>query len=458
MQARQYQVVVVGAGPAGLFACYELVKNGIQGILLMDRGKLVAQRQPGRDTLFGVGGAGLYSDGKLNFAPRRGKTDLTEFLPLAQAEALIDYLEAAFTEFGMSGRTYPTSAEKAERFKARAAELGMSLMLVKQKHLGSDQLPGHIEKLETFLRDHEVTILTDSLVQAVRGGDVASQDGQALVLETASHGQIEAPYVLLAPGRSGNQWLTQQLEKLGADLEYLPIEVGVRVEVPAEILEAVTNVMYDPPIFFFSHTYDDQLRTFCTNPHGFVTEEDYKDFVCVNGHAYKNSHSGNSNFALLNKICLSEPITNTIAYGESICKLANTIGDGKPLLQRFADFTRHRRSTWTRLSKSYVEPTLKQVTPGDIAMALPHRVVVNLTEGLQRLDQLIPGIASDSTLLYAPEVKFHSCRPKVDKNLETQIHNLFVAGDGAGVSGNIVGAAATGVIAARRIVQRLSGG
>jgi hypothetical protein len=258
----------------------------------------------------------------------------------------------------------------------------------------------------------------------------------------------------LAPGRSANQWLADQVEGLGAALDYQPIEVGVRVEVPAEVLHSVCEIIYDPPIFFFSHSYDDQLRTFCTNPNGFVTREPYKQFVYVNGHAYKNRHSVNSKFALLNKIGLSEPITNTIAYGESIAKLANTIGGGLPLLQRLSDFRRFRRSTWGRLSKSYVVPTLSEVTPGDIAMALPSRVVVNLTEGLDRLDALIPGIGADSTLLYAPEVKFHSCRPKTDANLETQIENVFVAGDGAGVSGNIVGAAATGVIAARRILRK----
>jgi len=451
MVKTRYQVIVVGAGPAGLFACYELVKNSIEDILLIDKGKLALQRNRQHDVLFGIGGAGLFSDGKLNFTPRRGKTDLTEFLPLAQAQALVDYLESTFAQFGMEGRSYPTDFEQAREFKSRAGELGMNLLLVKQKHLGSDQLPHHIEKVETFLLENGVTILPQTTVR-----QVLPPEKGVLGVESDTQGTIRADYILLAPGRSGNQWLTQQLERLGADLEYMPIEIGVRVEVPAEILEGITSVLYDPAIFFYSHTYDDQLRTFCTNPVGFVSKEDYKDFVCVNGHAYKNSHSANSNFALLNKICLSEPITDTIAYGESICKLANTIGDGKPLLQRFTDFNRHRRSTWGRISKSYVEPTLKDVTPGDISMAFPHRVVANLMEGLQRLDKLIPGIASDSTLLYAPEVKFHSCRPKIDTNLETQIKNLFVAGDGAGVSGNIVGAAATGVLAARKIIHELS--
>lgn len=442
------QVVVVGAGPAGLFACYELVERGVKDILLIDRGKLAAQRDPHADVLYGVGGAGLFSDGKLNFCSRRGKTDLTEFLPLSEADKLIDYLEAAFARFGMDGPTYPSNPRAANELKARATKLGMMLMLVKQKHLGSDRLPGYITEMEAWLVSQGVTLRTGlrvDRVQPVKGG-------AAVVTECGE--TFNTRYLLLAPGRSANQWLADLLSGLGCDLEYQPIEVGVRLEVPAEVLHSVCEVIYDPPIFFFSHSYDDQLRTFCTNPNGFVTREPYKQFDCVNGHALKSRHSVNSNFALLNKIGLSEPITNTIAYGESIAKLANTIGGGLPLLQRLSDFRRYRRSTWGRLSKSYIEPTLTEVTPGDIAMALPSRVVVNLTEGIERLDALIPGIGADSTLLYAPEVKFHSCRPKIDSNLETQVENVFVAGDGAGVSGNIVGAAATGVIAARKIAER----
>ncbi len=449
MPRQRYEVIVVGAGPAGLFACYELVKHGFRDIALIDRGGNVAQRMVDREILFGVGGAGLHSDGKLNFTPRRGKTDLTEFLPLAEAQVLIDYLEEAFAQFGMTGKSYPSDMAAAKELRSRAKKLGMDLMLVKQKHLGSDRLPGYMEQMQTFLTDAGVELLSKTVVEGV-----SSHNNDGISVTTTPHGEITSHYLLLAPGRSANQWLADQMSALGGDLAYQPIEVGVRVELAEEILEGITDIMYDPAIFLYSQSYDDQLRTFCTNPSGFVVREDYKEFVCVNGHAYKSRHSANSNFALLNKISLSEPITNTIAYGESIAKLANTIGAGKPLLQRYADFRRYRRSTWGRLSKGYVNPTMPDATPGDIGMALPHRVVVNLLEGLQRLDQLIPGVVSDSTLLYAPEVKFHSCRPKTDQYLETQVHNVFIAGDGAGVSGNIVGAAATGVIAARRILER----
>ncbi len=226
------------------------------------------------------------------------------------------------------------------------------------------------------------------------------------------------------------------------------------MEVPNEIMDDVTDIIYDPTFFIYTDTYDDQVRTFCTNKGGFVVKEQYEDFVCVNGHAFKNKKSDNTNFAFLSKIDLTEPVTDTLKYGTSIGRLATTIGGGKPIIQRFIDLKKGRRSTWKRIHKSYVTPTLKDVTPGDISMAMPSRIVTNIIEGLEKLNSVIPGIASNSTLLYAPEIKFFSIRIDTNSELETQIKGLYVAGDGVGVSGNIVGAAATGIIAARSIKNK----
>jgi len=447
--SKKYRVIVVGAGPAGLFACYELLKKGIKKILLIDKGKKVAQRTRQSDIMCGVGGAGLFSDGKLMFTPKRGKTDLTQFLPFAKAQKIVNYLEKTFSQFGMDGKVYPPDLNKAKKLKIAAQKLGMNLLIIKQKHLGSDFLPQCIQKLENYLLDHGLTILSKTLIK-----EIATDKKKVIGVITEKNTTLKADFVVLAPGRWGSSWLLDQFQKLNLNLDFQPIEVGVRVEVPASIITEITNIIYDPPIFFYSKAYDDLLQTFCVNPTGLVAREEYKNFICVNGHAYRNSHSLNGNFALLNRINLSEPLTNTIRYGESICELANTIGAGKPLIQRWKDFRHHRRSNWRRIHKNYIEPTLTDVTPGDISMALPHRVVINLSEGLERLNKLIPGVASDSTLLYAPEVKFYSVRPKINKQMETEIKNLFVAGDGAGVSGNIIGAAATGVIAAREIASK----
>jgi hypothetical protein len=247
--------------------------------------------------------------------------------------------------------------------------------------------------------------------------------------------------------------LTHVARRHGIDIRYRGVEIGVRVEVPCRILDPITSVIYDPTIFIATHTYDDQVRTFCTNRRGFVVAEDYESFVCVNGHATKNERSNNSNFAFLSKVELTEPVTDTLKYGQSVGSMATTIGGGKPILQRFGDLRMGRRSTWTRIGKSYVAPTLKDVSPGDISMALPHRVVTNIIEGLTKLNLVIPGVAADSTLIYAPEIKFFSTQIITNTRLETSIKGLFVAGDGAGVAGNIVGAAATGIIAARNIVE-----
>jgi len=444
---KSYFCLLVGAGPAGLFAAYELVKKGVNKILIVDQGKQIRERTS-TDKLHGVGGAGLFSDGKLNFASRVAKTDLTEFLSCKQADQLIDKIEKIFTQFGVKEKSYPTDMKKAKKLRQTAKKLGLDLLLIKQKHLGSDCLPDYLEKIEEFLKENGVEFLLEQrvvkiIVRQNRVRGVELENGQKIVAQN----------IILAPGRVGNKWLIKELQSLGVKTEQKAIEIGVRLEVPAEIMEEVTSIIYDPTFFIRTRSYDDQVRTFCTNPIGFVVREDYKDFACVNGHASKNNASLNSNFALLAKVHLTKPVTDTIAYGESICRLASTIGGGRPLLQRLADFKRGQRSTWSRLNRSYIEPTLKDVTPGDISMAFPHRLVVNLIEALERLDKIIPGVASDSTLLYAPEVKFFSVRPKINKRMETKVRGLFVAGDGAGVSGNIVGAAATGMIAARGVTS-----
>lgn len=445
---KNYDVIIIGAGPAGLFPAIELVKQGVKDILIIDRGKSVKERLP-TETLFGVGGAGLFSDGKLNFAPKLGKTDLTEFLSLNETNELVSYIEKIFSDFGVKEKTYPTDIKKAKEYQRIAKKIGVELCLVKQKHLGSDRLQKYVKKMETFLRKKGVAFLLENSVEKI-----LAKNGKVVGIKLSRGKTIFAKNVIAAPGRAGNPWLSRELGLLGIETEQRDFEIGVRVEVPVEIMEEITSVIYDPTIFIRTPSYDDLVRTFCTNPSGFVVQENYKSFVCINGHATKNHSSPNSNFALLDKVNLTEPVTDTIAYGESICRLANTIGGGKPILQRFVDFKRNRRSTWRRLSKSYIEPTLIDVTPGDISMAFPHRIVVNIVEALEKLDKIIPGVASDSTLLYAPEAKFFSVRPKIDKNLQTEIKGLFVAGDGAGVSGNIVGAAATGIIAARGVIQK----
>ena len=232
------------------------------------------------------------------------------------------------------------------------------------------------------------------------------------------------------------------------------IEIGVRVEVRKEILESITDIIYDPTIFIKTKTYGDEIRTFCTNPGGFVAKENYYGYICVNGHALKDIKSNNSNFAFISKVNLTQPVTNTRLYGESIARIANVLGDGKPIIQSLKDLKSGRRSEWHRINKGFIEPTLKDCVAGDLALVMPHRIITNIIEGLEILDKIIPGVNNDDTLLYGPEIKFFSNEIETDNTFRLKDDDIYFIGDGAGKAGNIVTAAATGLVAARDIVSR----
>jgi uncharacterized FAD-dependent dehydrogenase len=451
----------VGGGPAGLFAAYWLAEHSKLEVCLLERGEEVGKRRcpVGRSgvclhclpcrILSGMGGAGLFSDGKLNFIHKLGKSDLTQFMTSAEAKELIQETEAAFTRFGMDGPVYPTDKEAAQAIRRTAKRAGIDLLLIRQKHLGSDLLPGHIDSMVRWLKEKGVDILTGRHVVEV----VTDKDG-ARGVRTPTE-LFSARAVILAPGRVGAEWVGEVARTFHLPVSQRGIEVGVRVEVHKEILDTLTSVIYDPTFFIQTSRYDDQTRTFCTNPQGFVTLENYQDFVCVNGHAFRDRKSENSNFAFLSKVVLTDPVSDNHGYGVALGKLASLIGGGKPLLQRFGDLKRGRRSTWNRIGKGYIDPTMRNVTPGDIAMALPERIVSNLVDGLEQLNSVVPGVSNEETLLYAPEIKFFATQVETNASLETAVPGLFVAGDGPGLSGNIVAAAATGIIPARAIAERL---
>jgi uncharacterized FAD-dependent dehydrogenase len=456
-----FDVIIVGGGPAGLFGAYYLAENSDLSVLVIDKGLPPLKRKcPIKENgcikckpcniLCGIGGAGLFSDGKLNFIHKLGKTDLTQFLPESEAKNLIDETELIFNRFGMDGKIFPTDMERAKQIRKEARKSGIDLLIIKQKHLGSDNLPAHIAAMAEYIENSGVVF--HHLEEAK---DIIVEDGSIAGLIT-DKGTYRSKNIIMAPGRVGAEWIGQLAKKNKIDVSQRGIEVGVRVEVHNEILQDLCSVIYDPTFFIRTSRYDDQTRTFCTNFGGFVALENYQDFVCINGHAYMDRKSDNSNFAFLSKVVLNDPVEDNQAYGESIGKLATLIGGGKPILQRYGDLKRGRRSTWNRVRNSYIDPTLKNVTCGDIAMALPERILSNIIDGLQQLNQVLPGVANDETLLYAPEIKFFATQVDTDSNLETDIKGLFMAGDGPGVAGNIVSATATALIPAKEIISRYS--
>ena len=461
-----YDVIIVGAGPAGLFAAYELSeKNKDLKILLIDQGKFAKTRVCPMNKygtkcmncnpcgiLSGYGGAGTFSDGKLNYVPKLGKSDLYKYMSSDEAEKLLDDTENIFNKFGMDSDIYPTNMEEALKIKKEVAKLGAKLLIIKQKHLGSDKLPGYIDAFTNYLKDNGVKIIESTEVI-----DLEEEKDKIIIHAKKNKRNVDytGKYIIVAPGRTGAKWIQSIADKYKIPYLSQSIEIGVRVEVRRELLEDLCSVIYDPSIFIKTKTYGDEIRTFCTNPGGYVTKENYYGYICVNGHALKEKKSNNSNFAFISKVNLTEPVTNTREYGESIARIANVLGDSKPIIQTLGDLKKFRRTRESRLEKQFITPTLQDCVPGDLALVMPHRIITNILDGLEALDKIIPGVNNDETLLYGPEIKFFSNEIETNNKFKALKHNIYFIGDGAGKAGNIVIAAATGLVASRDILKNI---
>lgn len=449
-------VVVVGAGPAGLFAALELSAHG-KKVVVVDKGRDISERScPMKKwghclhcdpchIMCGMGGAGTYSDGILNLHPAIGG-DLTRLTD--DAWSLIDEVDSVFLRYGAPVETQEPTQGDVEELSRRAASVGARFIAIKQRHMGSDRTPEIIRAFSSDLRRRGVRFVLNS-----SAADLIMEKDGCIGVRLSDGKEIRAESTLLAPGRIGAEWIGEMIDRYGIKARYGPLDVGVRVEVPSIVMDPVTRINRDPKFHIITHRYDDFIRTFCTNPGGFVVKEEYRDFIATNGHSMSGERSENTNFAFLVRLELTKPIENTTAYGISIAKLVTTIGGRKPVIQRLGDLHRGRRSTEERIARNPVRNTLRDVTPGDISMALPHRIVMDVIEGLEILNEIIPGVNADSTLLYAPEIKFYAREISVDRDLQTSIPSLYAAGDGAGLSRGIVAAAATGLLAARGILR-----
>jgi len=450
-------VVIVGAGPAGLFAALEIAEKSSLKVLIVDKGDKPLNRIcPEQDyrgctrcspcnVLCGVGGAGTLSSGRLNLRPDIGG-NLYELVDNPEkAWKLIKRVDEVFLKYGCPNVLYEPSSEEAEELERRAAAVGAKFIPTPQREIGTDNAPRLLQNFMEDLEAKNVEFLLKRNVLHVDKGFITLENGK----------KIKSKYIIVAPGRSGQNWLAEEARRLGIPTKHEPIDIGVRVEVPAIVMEPVTSINKDPKFHIYTKKYDDLVRTFCVNHKGFVCLEVYdENLVGVNGHCMNSLKSQNTNFAFLVRIGLTEPLEDASVYGRTIATQTTLLGGGRPIVQRLGDLEKGRRSTWKRIENGNIKPTLKTVTPGDIAMAMPHRIITDIIEGLYKLDNVIPGVASTSTLLYAPEVKFSANRIYTNNNLETPIENLFVAGDGAGLSRGIVIAAATGIIAAQGILKK----
>lgn len=442
-----FDIIIVGAGPAGLFAALELAKHGVRDILIIDKGPSIDTRTS-KDIMCGVGGSGTYSDGKLHFSLTLSQEKLLDFLSPIDTQALLDRIEQDFLDFGVTAPATPTNFEEVRELIKECQRFNIRLYSRRCRHVGSDNLPKVIKEIVKKLEKQGIKFQTQTDVNEI------CKINKHFVLKT-DKGQFKAKRLLVAPGRIGTKWLQDRAREIGISYEYQKVEVGVRFEFAATVMEDHSRIMYENIYSLQTPTFDDTMRTLCPCPNGYVAIENYGDYVCVNGHSNSGNESPNSNFALVQEIRLTEPVENTTDYAISIAKLATTIGGGKPIIQRLSDLQKHRRSNSNRIIKSSISPSLSNCTPGDISMALPYRLVTNILESLVILDHVLPGINAGSNFLYAPEIKLRGSRIKTNKHLETEIPGLFVAGDGAGVSGNIVGAAASGVIAALGIIKSI---
>lgn len=455
---KHYDVIIIGAGPAGIFAAREISLHSSSKVLLLEKGKTVDKRfcpiNDGASTclnckpcsiMTGWGGAGAFSDGKLTLTTEFGGW-LDSYIGKENLSRLINYVDNIYVENGAPDKIYGQNEENFEILRQRAALANLKLLPANIRHMGTDNTLKVLQNMKDDL-DERISIKTSEAVE-----DILVEHAQVVGVKT-KYDTYYAPQIICAPGRDGAQWFSEQAGKIGLPLSNNQVDLGVRVELPAVTLQEFSDKIYEPKIVYNTKEFDDLVRTFCVNPNGHVVMENTNGIITVNGHSFAESKSNNSNFALLLSQEFTEPFNQPILYGRYIASLANMLSGGI-IVQRYGDLKRGRRSTNSRISKGMVEPTLKAAVPGDLSLVLPHRYMVGIRECLEALDMAIPGVASDHTLLYGIEAKFYSARPQLNNNLKTCcIEGLWACGDGAGVTRGLIQASVSGVIAARDILS-----
>ncbi|MBI5234362.1 MAG: FAD-dependent oxidoreductase [Deltaproteobacteria bacterium] len=442
-----YDVIIAGAGPAGIFTALELVekKEGMK-ILLIEKGPDIHERK--RSGLFsGWGGAGTFSDGKLNLSAEVGGF-LNEYLDEDALSSLISHVDSIYLRFGAPEELKGTGFEKVSAIREMAEAAGLRLVSFPIRHMGTDRCLDVLKNMRSALSGRVDLCFMQEVT------DVIVEDKRVRAVRTSKGNTLLADFVVLAPGRVGAHWLQTLAARLGLKTGVNQVDIGVRVEVPAAVLAHVTDALHEGKFVLRSRLFNDPVRTFCMNPNGVVVKEAYEGFSTVNGHSYSTKKTDNTNFAILVSTTFTEPFKEPIAYGRYIATLANLLGEGI-IVQRLGDLLRGRRSTKKRIDENPLRPTLSEATAGDLSFAVPYRYLTDIIEMLSSLDKVACGVNADSTLLYGVEVKFYSLRLELTRGLETEVKNLFAIGDGAGTTRGIVQASASGIVAAREILARI---